>query len=1045
MPSAARTTRFKTLQTLNLDYAPVKLTQYESARTGLRVVTVDHAGPRVEGYFALATEIHDDSGAPHTLEHLCFMGSKRYQYKGLLDKLSTRAFSTTNAWTATDHTAYTLTTAGWAGFAQILPVYLEHLIVPTLTDAGYYTEVFHIDGKGHDAGVVYAEMQGVQNDQAELMQLGAQRLLYPEGNGFRYETGGMMEQLRVLTPDRIRAFHKEMYQPKNLCLVLTGEIDHKELLHILDDFEETIIDDVPDVNAPTKRPWIDSKPTPPLSQTTVERIKFPEEDESMGEIMVGYLGPDCNDQLANGALAIVLSYLCGSSITVLENTLVEKEQLCSMIYYSTDTRPDVVIWFSLSAVATEKLGEVEQRFMSLLKETTAKPLDMNYIADCIKRYRRVIKMGAENAGRFFSTPAIEDFLFGHRDGRDLKALEDLKELDTLEGWSDKQWRDFMSKWLADAKHVTILGEPSKELSEKITREEEARVKAQQERLGEEGLKKLADKLAEARAENDKPIPNSLLDKFPVPSPTSVHFISTTTARAGKARKMGELDNNIQSIIEKDDNDSPLFIHFEHMPSSFVRIKLAMCTASVPLELKPLLTLYMMNVFATPVTREGKRMEFEELVLQLEKETVSYGVNVVSANSEMITIEFETEPEYYKSVIDWLRTLLFDAIHDPKRLSSSLTKILADIPEEKRSGSSMMAAVNQMILYERESSVRAQNTLSKALYLRRLKKLLASNPDEVIAQFSQLCQSLHRPENFRIYVAADIEKLPNPVSAWSTLISDSNPNKPLEPLDNKKALLSKIGKNPGSTSYIIPMSTVDSSWALLTAKGPDTYDHPDLAALMVATSYMDAVEGPLWVAVRGTGLAYGTRFRRSTETGLLQFSISRSPDTFRAFSAAKEQVEGYASGAFELDKYGLEGAVSEIVLGMAEEQPIYASAAHQSFLNQVIRGVDKEYSHKMLAQVQDVTAEQVRSVMRRYMVPVFQAGTANLVVTCAQIMKEKLGEAFEGAGFKPEVKALADFQDDYGMKGDGADGDEDMEDDDGEGEDDEDDDSDKDDE
>lgn len=47
-------------------------------------------------------------------------GSRSYKYKGVLDRLATRAYSNTNAWTATDHTAYTLDTAGWDGFAQIV-------------------------------------------------------------------------------------------------------------------------------------------------------------------------------------------------------------------------------------------------------------------------------------------------------------------------------------------------------------------------------------------------------------------------------------------------------------------------------------------------------------------------------------------------------------------------------------------------------------------------------------------------------------------------------------------------------------------------------------------------------------------------------------------------------------------------------------------------------------------------------------------------------------------------------------------------------------
>ena len=263
----------------------------------MQVIVVDQKGPKVLGYFALATEIHDDSGAPHTLEHLCFMGSKNYPYKGVLDKLATRAYSNTNAWTATDHTCYTLDTAGWAGFSQILPVYLEHVIVPTLTDSGCYTEVHHVDGTGHDAGVVYSEMQGVQNKQPEIMALKTQRLMYPEGIGFRYETGGMMEQLRVLTADRIRQFHRDMYQPRNLCLVIVGEVDHNDLLAILDAFEDTILEDIPKPDTPFKRPWIDSKQPPPLDTSCIEEIYFPEEDETSGEILISFFGPSCNDVL----------------------------------------------------------------------------------------------------------------------------------------------------------------------------------------------------------------------------------------------------------------------------------------------------------------------------------------------------------------------------------------------------------------------------------------------------------------------------------------------------------------------------------------------------------------------------------------------------------------------------------------------------------------------------------------------------------------------------------------------------------------------------
>lgn len=1039
----ARTSHFKTVQELQLDYAPVRITQYESTRTGMRVAVVDQKGPKVNGYFALATEIHDDSGAPHTLEHLCFMGSKAYHYKGLLDKLATRFYSMTNAWTATETTTYTLDTAGWEAFATMLPVYLDHLVVPTLTDAACYTEVHHIDGSGKDAGVVYSEMQGTQNSSSELMDLAMKRLMYPEGNGFRYETGGMMEQLRVLTADRIRSYHKEMYQPKNLRLVITGEVDHEELLQIVDEFEVSVSQDVPTLDAPFKRPWTDSERTPPLKESIIKKVMFPEEDESVGEIVIGYLGPSYDDYITGSAVAVLTQYLCGSSISVLENTLVEREQLCSGVYCEMAERTDSSITFAMSSVETDRLEEVESRFMELLKEVASKPLNMDYMHDCIRRFRRQVIARCENAGTFFSELVIEDHLYGDRAGKDLKHLENLKDFDELENFTEQQWRDLHSKWLADANHVSILGVPSKELSDKTTAEEKARVKAQQDKLGEKGLKNLSEKLKQAQEENDRPIPDSLLEQFKVPNTDSIHFIRTTTARSGAARKLGKLDNDIQRLIDKDDDGSPLFVHFEHIPSNFVRISMSMCTGGIPIELKPLITLYLANFFTTPVMRGAKRVEFEDVVLDLERETVYYVVGNESANHEMLSFAVEVEVERYEAIITWLRTMVFDAVHDPARLYASLTKILADVPDGKRHAGRMVVEVLLMVQQGPGSAVRAQSTLSKALYLRRLRRMLKDEEEGVIEKFSKFCRALHRPDNFRVYVAANIEKLPKPVTAWKAFTQDLDLSAPLQPLDDRKAHMTEKGKHPGNTAYIVPMATTDSSHAVLYTNGPDSYDHPDYPALKVASAYMDAVEGPLWANVRGTGLAYGTYWRTSIATGSLTFTIDRSPDAFKAWRACKEQTEGYASGRLPFDRFALEGAISEIVLGMANEQPNMAAAAEASYINQVIRGVGKDYNQRMLALVRAVMPEQIRRAMGRYMVPAFRAETCNMAVTCAQVMEEGLVARFAEEGFRPEVRTLESFQDDYGLVApEGEDEADEEEEDDEEGDDDDDEDDDE---
>ncbi|KAK2630019.1 hypothetical protein QTJ16_000839 [Diplocarpon rosae] len=1017
MLSQTKMPRFRTIQQFKTDYSPVSISQYVSEQTGMNVVVCDQQGPKVRGYFTLATEIFDDSGSPHTLEHLVFMGSKSYQYKGLLDKLASRAYSNTNAWTATDHTAYTLDTAGWEGFAQILPVYLEHVILPTLTDEGCYTEVWHIDGEGNDAGVVYSEMQGVQNNGPEIIDIRARRLLYPENVGFRYETGGLMENLRVLTPERIRTFHKEMYQPKNLCLVLVGEVDKDHLLHILDEFEEGIIDSIPPPSAP---PWTDSAQPPPIAKTIVETVDFPEEDESTGEITIAMFGPDCNDTISTAALNVLLTYLAGSSVSVLENVMVEKEELTSCINYYWDARPNTVIWLQPSGVLTEKLEFVEQRLFQLLKEVASKPLDMDYMLDCVKRERRQVKFQAESSTSFYATGVINDFLFGKRDGSTLREFGTVSEYDKLEEWTDVQWRDFLKRWISDANHISLLGKPSKAMADKIKSSEEARIAARKKELGPEGLKELAEKLKLAIAKNDIEIPASVLQKWPVPSVDSIHFIESTSARSGLAKKLGVPENRAQEIIDTAKSDLPIFLQFEHVPTNFVHLTLLLGTSQVATEYRPLLPLFMDNFFNTPIVQDGKRVEFEEVVTKLEQDTISYAMGGSGRmnDAEGLVIQFQIEPEKYETAIKWIRTMMFDSIFDPVRLNAGLAKILADIPESKRSGNNMLYAVDSMIHLDNDSCVKSRGTLVKAVYMKRLKKLLAKEPQTVLSWLESLRKSLFTFNNMRALVIADVEKLPNPVDAWKPLIANLNTTQPLLPLVKPSQRLSADGQAPGNYgAVVVPMATIDSSFCCSSAKGPTDPEDPVLPALMVTISFLEAVEGPLWTAIRGKGLAYGSWFKRDPDGGFIQFSVYRSPDVHRAFVAGRKILESYIEGAAKFEQAALEGAISGIVMNIADEQTTMAAAGQFHFVNTVIRGLDDGYDAKILKAVRSITVPEIQAVMRDVLLPAFTPGKANVVVTCAPIMEEGIVKGFTELGFKTQVQPLSSFQESYGLEAD----------------------------
>lgn len=688
---------------------------------------------------------------------------------------------------------------------------------------------------------------------------------------------------------------------------------------------------------------------------------------------------------------VVLLYLAGSSASLLENVLVEKEQITSAVYYSTAEHPNTEIRFTLTSVETEKLEQVEKRFFEVLQEAMTKDLNMQYFQECIERQRRTWKFSTESSASSFAEYVITDFLFGNRDGSTLRDVASLKEYDVLEKWTQDDWRAFINKWIAEANHVTILGVPSKKLSQKLKTDEETRVAAQKERLGEKGLKELADKLEKAKAENDKEIPQEILGEFRIPGAESIHFMDTITARSGAALKFGRPDHAIQKIVDADSEKAglPTFIHFEHIPSSFVQLSILLSVQSVPIHLRPLLSIFTEAFFTIPVQRDGKTIDFEQVVVELEKDTVGYGMENARAlgNSEMLRVTFQVEKEKYEKAIAWIQELTWNSIFDVERLRAITKRLLDDVPDSKRSGDDMLVGVHVMVHYAQESISRARSTLVKARYLKRVKKMLAEKPEEIVERMEEIRKSIFQPNNVRIVVIGDLEKLPDPVTAWKPFVERLGKTDDLVPITDRRALLSDAGKNIGGNFYIVPMPTVDSSFAYATARGLDSYDHPKLPSLLVAIAYMNAVEGPLWVAVRGKGLAYGATFTHNIDTGFVNFDIYRSPNSHKAFEAGKQIVEDHLSGASAFDPLMLEGAISSIVVGYANEQMTAANAAQGSFIRQVIRGLPLDYKENMLKRVRDIGVEDVKGALREIILPLFAPKTANMVITCGTVLEE----------------------------------------------------------
>ncbi|KAF8761528.1 Insulinase (Peptidase family M16) [Rhizoctonia solani] len=1005
------TRNFELLQRVKLDYADVEASdEMEKQRD-----RIDRP-PIVKGYFVVATEIFNDSGCPHTLEHLVFLGSEQYPYKGVLDNLANRAFSQgTNAWTDTDHTAYTISTAGSQGFLQLLPVYVDHILYPRITDADFVTEVHHINSKAEDAGVVYSEMQGRQNTAGDLMYHKLQTLFNPPGSAYRSETGGLMEALRILKVDQIRDYHKSYYVPHNLCLIVSGKLQTSELLHVLQTKVEPRILEHGQVKPSTwKRPFIEtpSAQKPALKGNTKATVDFPEQDESAGEVAVSFQGPEPENFTELKAMELLGLYLTDSPVSPLTKEFVENANpLCTSIYCDNNERATFTssnIYFS--SVPTEQLDALHEKVIAKLKQVVAEGIDMDRIRLVIKRDKLKLKSMLESdGGDVFSNGLITDFLYGKEDGSDIApSLAEMQRYEELEKWSAKQWEDLLTKYWIESPSVIVGARPSAKLQDKLETDEKARIEAQRKRLGPEGIAKLEEELNKAKAEHDRPIPQDMLTSFPVPDVKGISWIPVQSARNDPFSAKSAKKNELSEHLDKDPIDLPYFVQYDHVQSDFVTISAYLSTTSLPERLRPYISLYLSSFFALPVTQlDGTKISHEDLVKKLDEVTVAYDANcgISGYFADTVRISIKAEVSQYDAVVGLLRDLLYSPEYVKDRLEVNVAKILQSLPEQKRDGNTIMTAISNSLTFETSKSVsNAGGIITQMEFIPELAKKLQESPDEVVKDMKEFREHVTNPHGIRFTVGGNVLALEQPRSAWKNKFEQIKTDS-LEPVSWSKDVLSALGEDPKKKAVVVSMPTIESSYAMHTAQGVVGFDHPDYPALRLACEVLDGTESFLWKLIRGSGLAYGANMSLDAESGLLSFLLYRAPDSYKGFQAGAKAVRGLVDGTIELDETALDAAKSSLVFSLTRRVASPGKAALDSFVNQVLKKVPQDHGRELLDRIQAVDLEGVRRALKTQVLPLFDPATSIAVVASSASKSSDIAEGLKSSGFDVELRTL----------------------------------------
>ncbi|ORM39500.1 Uncharacterized protein C05D11.1 [Babesia sp. Xinjiang] len=990
----------------------VEVLEYVSSRSGMRVFLMEYESPIVNSYYIFPTRAENHEGLPHTLEHLIFLGSALYPERGTLDLLASRAIATgTNAWTDVDHTVYTISTAGLEGSLKMMPVYLDHLLRPTLTQDAFITDVHRVTPDGMNSGTVYCEMKNHENSADSITNFELMHLLYLSESGYSMVHGGRLEALRRTTNERVREYHRRYYRLDNMSIALGGRLgDRAAILKAVAHAEAGLISSgvethpVDAANYFGIKHWDDPVHCPPLDETSHSTVYFPSDDEEVGQFTMAWRGPKWDEFELCRAISLLGLYLTHTPISPMEQALVyTKDPFGSGVVFSHEILKDGHFTINVQDVPCNpsKLDTIESRIRELLLEVFDNPLDMQrlralILRECMAHYRSLETSPAE-----VLVDGVISYVIYGSDRKDLdEQLEGNGQMSSLLEKDEEYWKGILWQYFIDAPWVTVTTLPSIEESERIERFEQSLISQQLEASDLDFLREQEERVELIFSNKSGSVPPHVMEAFglvdvskiqPTAWPYMRNFTSIGYGHDGGRVLQGRVQlfnehggsipvSNWSSLVS-DLYSLHILMQVNHIASDFVRISVVIPTSHLGLSHmeKQSLTLLCALLFQSDFGEGlGPSMPADILIRQLQEYTSSYSANLGFNSTfgnpdgfcELIQLSMTCHLSNYERVFYLLQRVLRDVRFTPTIISSRVSSLLKSFKKKGRSAKSIVRQASQAMRLRRDSALMSNGLGQQLEYLHYAEE---SDMTELL---QGLYYKLFSQGNMVAHVTCDLTQMPDSwLRGWSVFSGSDAMDRTLREL---MGLRSGADAQPNDVNGVfMSMASTDVSFLSFVIPAPLGHLHPEYALLCVLSEYLCMMESPLFRAIRGGGFAYNYSVSYSPNLGELHLSLQQAVDVLGALRATREVFAQMATGHLLTDSDVLSACCS-LIYSIIEDEETLSEYSYQTFQD-AFRGVGSDFTATLLTQVRQVGVYDLRVLSQKYLTEYLSFGGSHRTI------------------------------------------------------------------